>query len=172
LGSHTMLKSPAALEKLFTALSGDSVQALPLSMQRASRFMFGGAAVTAVWGIFLVIVTAVNNEQLSTTGGTKASSGQILGGVIYDILITIILVAAWILMARMNQRGRNWARIVSSVLFLLWSFETYLTVGSIDGSVLIIVNAVIVIVIWLAGFAALFSLWRPDSSDYFRSAAS
>ena len=94
-----------------------------------------------------------------------------VGGVIYDILVTVILVAAWVLMTRMNQRGRNWARITSSVLFLLWSFETYLTVGSLDGSVLVIVNAAIVIVIWLAGFAALFSLWRPDSSDYFRSAA-
>jgi hypothetical protein len=166
-----MLKSPAALEKLFATLSDDSVQPLPQSMQRASWFMFAGAAATAVWGIFLVIVTAVNNEQLSTTGGTKASSGQILGGVIYDILVTVILVAAWVLMTRMNQRGRNWARITSSVLFLLWSFETYLTVGSLDGSVLVIVNAAIVIVIWLAGFAALFSLWRPDSSDYFRSAA-
>jgi hypothetical protein len=167
-----MLKSPAALEKLFTALNGESVQALPQSMRRASRFMFGGAAVTAAWGVFLVIVTAVNNEQLSTTGGTKAaSSGQILGGVIYDVLVTIILVAAWVLMARMNQQGKKWARITSSVLFLVWSFETYLTVGSIDRSVLVVVDAVVVILIWLAGFGALFSLWRPESSDFYRSAS-
>lgn len=164
-----MIKSPAALSKLLPALEGQSAEGLPESMRRSVRLMLSGAGATAVWGIFLIIVTVANHAQLVGQNGRKLTSGQIAGGVIYNLLITIILAAIWVLMARMNQRGRNWARIISTILFVLWSFETYLTIASVTASPLVIVDVILVLLIWMIGVGALFFLWRPDASEYLRS---
>jgi hypothetical protein len=164
-----MTKSPAALDKLVTALEGQSLETLPEPMRRAVRLMLSGAAATAVWGIYLIIVTAANHSQLVSANGKRISGGQVAGDIIYNILVTIILTAIWVLMARMNQRGRNWARITSSVLFVLWSFETFLTLSGVTGSALAIIDVILIVLIWLIGLGALFYLWRPESSAHFRS---
>jgi hypothetical protein len=164
-----MIKSPAALDKLVTALEGQSLETLPEPMQRAVRLMLSGAAATAVWGIYLIIVTAANHAQLVNANGKKISGGQVAGDIIYNILITIILSAIWVLMARMNQRGRGWARITSTVLFVLWSFETFVTIGAASASALMIIDVILIVLIWLIGLGALFYLWRPESSERFRS---
>jgi hypothetical protein len=164
-----MIKSPAALGRLLPALEGQTPEDLPESMRRSVRLMLSGAAATAVWGIFLVIVTIANHAQLVSENGKKLSSGQIVGGVVYNLLITIVLAAIWVLMARMNQRGRNWARITATVLFAAWSFESFLTIGGATASALVIIDVIIVLLIWLIGLGALFFLWRTDSSEYFRS---
>jgi hypothetical protein len=164
-----MIKSPAALSRLLPALEGQTPENLPESMRRAVRLMLSGAATTAVWGIFLVTVTIANHAQLVGENGKKLSSGQIVGGVFYNLLITIILAAIWVLMARMNQRGRNWARITATTMFVLWSFESFQTIGGATASALVIIDVIIVLLIWLIGLGALFFLWRADSSEYFRS---
>ena len=144
------------------------LESLPLSMQRAVRLMLSGAAATGAWGLFLVIVMIVNKNDLITSSGKKITSGQLTTGIIYSVLITLILAAVWVLMARMNQRGRSWARITSTALFVLWSIETYATIGGAGGSGLAIVDAILVLVTWLIGLGALFMLWRRESSDFFR----
>jgi hypothetical protein len=164
-----MIKSPAALDKLVTALEGQSLETLPEPMRRAVRLMLSGAAATAVWGIYLIVVTVANHAQLVNTNGKRIGGGQVAGDIIYNILITIILSAIWVLMARTNQRGRGWARIASSALFVLWSFETFVTLGSATASPLVIVDVILIVVIWLIGLGALFYLWRPESADFFRS---
>jgi hypothetical protein len=164
-----MIKSSAALSKLLPALEGRSLETLPESMRRAVRLMISGAAATAVWGIFLVIVTIANHAQLVGENGRKLGSGQIAGGAIYNLLVTIILAAIWVLMARMNQRGRNWARITATALFVLWSIECFATIGGATATPLVIIDMVLVFLVWAIGLGALFFLWRPDSSDYFKS---
>jgi hypothetical protein len=131
--------------------------------------MVSGAAATAVWGIFLVIVTIANHAQLVGENGRKLSSGQIAGGAIYNLLVTIILAAIWVLMARMNQQGRSWARITATALFVLWSIECFATIGGATATPLVIIDLVLVFLVWAIGLGALFFLWRPDSSDYFKS---
>jgi hypothetical protein len=164
-----MMKSPAALSKLLPALEGRSLETLPESMRRAVRLMVSGAAATAVWGIFLVIVTVVNHSQLVGQNGRKLSSGQIAGGIVYNLLIAIILAAIWVLMARMNQRGRNWARIAATMLFVGWSIECFVSIGGATAGPLVIIDLLLVFLIWAIGLGALFFLWRPDSSNYFKS---
>jgi hypothetical protein len=164
-----MIKSPTALSKLLPALDGRSLETLPESMRRAVRLMVSGAAATAVWGIFLVIVTIVNHSQLVGENGRKLSSGQVAGGLIYNLLVTIILAAVWVLMARTNQRGRNWARIAATMLFVGWSIECFTAIGGAAAAPLVIIDLVLVFLIWTIGLVALFFLWRPDSSDYYKS---
>ncbi|MBO0801479.1 MAG: hypothetical protein J2P25_00170 [Nocardiopsaceae bacterium] len=165
-----MIKSPAALGKLLPALEGPPTGILPRSMQRAVRLMLSGAGATAVWGIFLVVVTVVNRDQLVGANGKKLTTGQLSGAIVFNILIIIILAALWVLMARMNQRGRKWARIAATGLFALWTYESYLTIGTVIASAMVIIDLVLVLLIWAIGLGALILLWRPESSEYFQSA--
>lgn len=164
---HDKLASP--LNRLVSALEAQAPETLPEPVGRAVRLMLSGAAVTAAWGLYLLIVTIANHGQLVSQSGKKLTGGQIAGGIVYNLLVTIILAAAWVLMARMNQRGRSWARITATALFLVWSFETYVTIGAATSSALVVVDVILVALIWLIGAGSLFFLWRPDAAEHFRS---
>lgn len=164
-----MIKSPAALDKLVTVLEGESLDTLPGSMRRAVQFMLSGAAATAVWGIFSIVAVVASHDQLVGANGRKLTSGEIVGGAVDNLLFTIVLAAIWVLVARMNQRGRGWARITATVLFVVWSLWCFLTIGGVAASALSVINVVLVLLIWAAGAGALFYLWRPDSSEFFQS---
>ena len=74
-------------------------------------------------------------------------------------------------MARTNGRGRNWARIVSTVLFC-WA--TLQLLGAFTALPVIHVRPGVEVpgllggaLAWLLGGAAVWLLWRPDSSAFF-----
>jgi hypothetical protein len=165
-----MVKSPAALGRKLAGIGVPSqeLDALPESMRRAVRFMLAGAGATAVWGLFYVITVAVANAT-ATGGGKRLSGSGLAADIIVLALEAVIYIALWVLMARKTQSGRNWARITSSVLFVLWSYQTYLTIGSMTASPILIINLILILAIWGAGLAALIMLWRPQSSAFFRS---
>ena len=58
--------------------------------------------------------------------------------------------------------GRNWARIVSTVLF------TLATLQLIEGQG--VAQVFCAALTWLSGLAAVWLLWRPASSAFFKSA--
>jgi hypothetical protein len=155
--------------KSLTSMPSASLESLPTSMQRAVKLMLSGAAATGVWGLYLIIVLVANKNDLFSSSGKKITSSELSGDIIYSVLVTVILAAVWVLMARMNQRGRNWARIVSATLFVLWSFETFTTIGGTGSSFLSILDTAIVLIIWLFGIASLFMLFRPDSSAFYKA---
>jgi hypothetical protein len=71
-------------------------------------------------------------------------------------------------MARKNQEGRGWARITSSVLFLLWSLWSWITLGTTVRAVLPLVIMVVTLALWAIGAVALFLIWRPDATAYYK----
>lgn len=158
-----MFKSPAALGRKLSDIGvpSQALESLPDAMQRAVRLMLAGAGATAVWGVFFIVAAAANNS--GTASGRELATGTAI--LLFEV---IIYVALWVLMARKAQSGRNWARIASSVLWLLWSYQTY---GSLRGisSVVLAVNMILILAIWMIGFGALFLLWRPDSTAFFRA---
>lgn len=166
-----MVKSPTEFGRKLSdiAVPSRALETLPDSMQRAVRLMLAGAGATAVYGIFSIIVAIVDKNDLITSNGKKITNGQLASGIVESVLITVILAAIWVLMARMSQRGRNWARITSSVLFVLWSFYTFESIGAVTASVAAIIYVVLVLAIWVIGLGALFMLWRQESSAFFRA---
>ena len=83
----------------------------------------------------------------------------------FVIVVGIIGVGLWVWMARMNLKGRNWARITGTVLF---GIDTLLDLlGLVRGSTGAI-SAVFAIVIWLVGLGAVIMLWRRESTAYFK----
>ena len=80
----------------------------------------------------------------------------------------LVPIALWLWMARENGQGRNWARNVSTVLFGLATLELLSALELIgkDG----IAQAFFAGLTWLSGLAAVWLLWRPASSAFFKSA--
>ena len=76
-------------------------------------------------------------------------------------------------MARFNRAGQKWARIVSSVLFAISTWQLYETIDSLHGGMVITAADIIYIIFtigaWAAGVGAIAMLWRPDSTAYFNA---
>jgi hypothetical protein len=117
--------------------------------------MYGGAVSTAAYLI----------AALPFTGDIK---GRVLGQRLTATPLTIALVtvfamvviALWLWMARATSQGRNWARILSTVLFGLATLELIGNHG--------IAQLFCAVLTWLSGLAAVWLLWRPASSAFFR----
>jgi hypothetical protein len=173
-----MFKSSTAGGNAFagieTRLSGGSPDdpGLPIRMRKAVRFMLAGAAVTTLFAIFEVIATIVDKNSIDINGKPPTSS-QLATGVIILIVSYAVYVMLWLLMARFNRAGQKWARIVSSVLFAISTFQLYETIDSLHGGMVItgadIIYIVFTIAAWVAGVGAIAMLWRPDSTAYFNA---
>jgi hypothetical protein len=133
----------------------------------AVKFMYAGAAVSLV-GIILSLTTIGGLKSAIEKAYPKYTAAQVHTtevGTISGLVISGLLgVGLWILMARLNQSGRNWARIVASILFALNTLQLVATFTR-PSTVLGLVYAV---VLWAAGLGAIMFLWRRESSDFFQ----
>jgi hypothetical protein len=163
-----------AFASIETKLSGGSPDdpGLPVTMRKAVRFMLAGAAVTGVFAIFEVIATIVDKNSIDINGKPPTSS-ELATGIVILIVSYAVYILLWLLMARFNRAGQKWARIVSSVLFAISTWQLYETVDSLHGGMVITGADVIYIIFtigaWAAGVGAIAMLWRPDSTAYFNA---
>ena len=163
-----------AFASIETKLSGGSPDdpGLPVTMRKAVRFMLAGAAVTGLFAIFEVIATIVAKNSIDINGKPPTSS-QLAVGVLILIVSYAIYIMLWVLMARFNRARQKWARIVSSVLFAISTFQLYETIDSLHGGQVITAADIIYIVFtvgaWAAGVGAIAMLWRTDSTAYFNA---
>jgi hypothetical protein len=160
----------AGLETKLTGGPPDD-PAVPPTVRKAGRFMLAGAAITVFICLFQVIVTLVDKNLIDVNGKPPTSS-QLTLAIVILIVSYAVYVALWLLMARFTRAGMNWARIVSSVLFAISTWQLYSTINSLKAGVAITVADVVFIVftvaIWVAGVGAVALLWRAESSLYFK----
>jgi hypothetical protein len=163
-----------AFASIETKLSGGSPDdpGLPVTMRKAVRFMLAGAAVTGVFAIFEVITTIVDKNSIDINGKPPTSS-ELATGIVILIVSYGVYIMLWLLMARFNRAGQKWARIASSVLFAISTFQLYETIDSLHGGMVITAADIIYIVFtigaWAAGVGAIAMLWRPYSTAYFNA---
>jgi hypothetical protein len=148
----------------------------PVSVLTAVKLMYAGAAIGAVQliiGLALIIV----DIKAATRGqflGHSLTAPQMRPVIITVwIVLSLIGIALWLWMARANGQGRNWARILSTVLFGLATLQ--LGHPQPQGSpawfgvtVLYYGVTLLSVAAWLAGAAAVWLLWRPVSSAFFK----
>jgi hypothetical protein len=162
------------LEKKLTGNVPDDSD-IPGPVRRAVRLMLSGGAVTVVIGLFLVIATVSDKNALTDANGKRLTSGEFSSSVISTIIVYLILVAIWVLMARMNRAGHGWARIVASALAILSTINAYSTINSLTAGETVTVTDIVFIAgtlaLWLIGVLAVAMLWRAESSVYFRARA-
>ncbi len=139
----------------------------PMSVQTAARLMYAGAVISAI-SVILALATIGslkhNLEKRYPTYTTAHINTLVDSSIVVIVIGGIIGVGLWLWMARMNLKGRNWARITGSVFFGLNTLEL---LGLFKGSVSA-VSAVFAIVTWLVGLGAVIMLWRRESSAYFK----
>ena len=164
-----MFRSFTARDKNPPARSQRSADpAPPDTVQRAARYMLVGAAVTAIWQIYWIVVTAAHKASLTHPDGKPITSSQVAASILGTIVLTILISAIWVLVARLNQAGKNWARYAATVLFALWSYSTYRSIPLVARGGYWIVNIIIMLAVWLIGLAVIYLLWRPESTAFFK----
>ena len=163
--------------------------AAPVPVLAAVKLMYAGAAVSAVTLIIsLALIPAVRAALRRMVPGLTAAQVSDV-----NILITLAMVfglavvVVWLWMARATSQGRNWARILSTVLFGLATLELitvgprypggYLAHFAVGGHVYSMIHSVfgatvlgliVPVLLWLTGVAVVWLLWRPLSSAFFK----
>ena len=139
----------------------------PQSVLNAVKLMYVGAAVSTV---SLVI-------SLASIGGTKdairkakpsltATQVNQLNTFIIALAVVsgVVGVALWLLMARKNGQGKNWARVLSTVLFGLATLDLFGVVSQPKT----VLGLVFPLLTWLIGLGAIVFLWRRESTEFFK----
>ena len=144
------------------------------TVRAAVRLMYAGAAVSTVNLIMLLAVIAVIKAYHAVLGH-HLTVAQVSHLSTLDITVFIVWslvpIALWLWMARANGCGRNWARILSTVLF---GFATLDLTGPFGppglrvSLVPVVFGPPVPVLTWLAGLAAVWLLWRPASSAFFK----
>ena len=149
---------------------------VPAPVRTAVKLMYAGAAVTAaelVFGLALIIVD-INAAARGQFLGYSLASPQARPFVITAwVLGGLVTMALWLWMARANGQGRNWARILSTVLFVLatlqlpGAFTQPVSHAGSGATVLYYGVAVLFVAAWLVGAVAVWLLWRSASRTFF-----
>jgi hypothetical protein len=145
----------------------------PSSVTTAVRLMWVGAALAVV----SALLTPTMGDALRTQiRDALATSNASMSPSELDGLVTAVLAVAlvfgligaglWLLMAWLNGKGKNWARIVATVLFafsLLSALSGLTRAG--DAPLLTALSLASAIV----GAVAVYFLWRKESSAWFQA---
>jgi hypothetical protein len=143
----------------------------PPSVQKAVKLMYAGAAVSAVSLIVSLIIPLAN--VASTKASIKKAHPTYTGsqvnqvfnlGIGLAIIFGVLGAGLWLWMARANNDGRNWARILSTVFFTIATVELLPALSSAGP-----LSLLFTLVLWVIGAAAVFFLWRGESTEFIRS---
>jgi hypothetical protein len=139
----------------------------PPSVRNAVKLMYVGAAVSTVSLIVSLVsissVKAAIRKQFPHYTTTQVNHA-FTSFLVLVIVSAVIGICLWLWMAWASNRGRNWARIVSSVLFGLYTFEL---IAGLRGPETVL-SLVFPLLTWLVGLGAIILLWRRESSDFFK----
>ena len=148
----------------------------PAPVLTAVKLMYAGAAVSTVNLIIgLVFIIGDNSAGRATVNGHILTAAQVSHWL--PVLITVaivsglVVIALWLWMARANGQGRNWARIVSTVLFGLATLQLIAGLrqpASHAGFAVMVFGVIVPVLALVVGLAAVWLLWRPASTAFFK----
>ena len=149
------------------------------TVRAAVRLMYAGAALSTV-NLIILMALFGDIKAYHAVLGHRLTAAQVsqLNTVLITTLIlwALVPIALWLWMARACGRGRNWARIVSTVLFgvatldltgaFSWppGIQLSLALSAVGGRF----GPTIPVLYWVVGLAVVCLLWRPSSRAYFR----
>jgi hypothetical protein len=143
------------------------------TVRAAVRLMYAGAAVSTVNLIMLLAVIA-DIKAYHVVLGHRLTAAQASQLNTLDITVWIVWcvvpIALWLWMARANGQGRNWARILSTVLCGLATLDLTGVFGppGIQVSLVPVFGPPVPVLTSLVGLAVVWLLWRPSSSAFFK----
>jgi hypothetical protein len=138
----------------------------PPSVVMAARLMYAGAVVSAISLIvgLATVGSLRSNLHKSDPSLTPAQLHNLQTVVVVgSVVIGLVSIGLWIWMAMANKAGKNWARIVASILFGLDTIFLLLGLARAGAAA----GTLVSILTWLIGLGAVVMLWRRDASEYF-----
>ena len=141
--------------------------AAPPTVQNAVKLMYAGAAVSTVSLIVSLVdiggtKSAIRKARPSLT---VAQVNQLNTFIISLAIVSgLVGIALWLWMARANGQGRNWARILSTVLFGLATLDLF----GVASQPKTLLGLVFPVLTWLLGLGAVVLLWRKQSTAFFQ----
>jgi hypothetical protein len=143
----------------------------PPSLRNAVRLMYAGAALEVIALIVaLLTISSLKAAIMKADPSFTASqlhNAQVIGTASL-VVGSIITIGLWLWMAWANRRGRRWARIVSAVFFGINTLDLVISFARVHATA----TAILAVLIWLAGLAAIVLLFRKDSSAFYQQQAS
>ena len=150
--------------------------AAPAPVLTAVKLMYAGAAASGA-GLIIGLALIIVDIQAAARGRFLGNSLAAQRPVVLTVWVVfgLVVIGLWLWMGRANGRGRNWARILSTVLFGLATVQLrgdFTQPGSHAGSgvtVLDDVGTALFVAAWLAQCAAaVWQLWRPASRAFLK----
>jgi hypothetical protein len=139
----------------------------PPSVLNAVKLMYAGAAVSTVSLVISLVNISGTKAAIrkARPSLTAAQVNQLNTFIIALAVVSGVLgVALWLWMSRANGQGRNWARIVSTVLFGLATLDLF----GVLSQPKTVLGLVFPVLTWLIGAGAVFFLWRSESNAFFK----
>ena len=139
----------------------------PASVLNAVKLMYVGAAISTVSLVISLVDISGTKEAIrkARPNLTAAQVNQLNTFIITLAIVSgVIGVALWLWMARANSHGRNWARILSTVLFGLATLDLY----GVLSQPKTLLGLVFPVLTWLVGLGAVIFLWRKESTEFFK----
>ena len=139
----------------------------PPSVVNAVKLMYVGAAVSTVSLVITLadiggLKTAIKKAKPTWTATQVNQYDRLI--ISLAIVSGLIGVALWLWMSWANKNGKSWARIVSTVLFCLATLDLVGVFGQPSTAIALIFP----VLTWLVGLGAVFFLWRPDATAFFK----
>jgi len=149
---------------------------IPQSVTRAVQVMYLGAVASLI-GIIIELLTRHSLRTFianhATRNGSRLTAAQVAdtyhAELVVLVVVGLIAVALWIWMAQMNQRGRNWARITSTVFFAIETISALTAVSGVGQLAGAGAGRFYGLLVWLIGLGAIILLWQRSSTQYFKS---
>ena len=142
----------------------------PPSVLRAVKVMYAGVAASLI-GIVIDMTTLSSTRAAIIKHSPTLTAAQVNSAEHVEIGLFIasglIGAALWLWMAQSCRAGKNWARVVSTVLFAIDTLAVLITTAGTTGGGL---TRAYGLVVWVVGLIAIILLWQRTSSGYFRSA--
>lgn len=139
----------------------------PLAVRNAVRVMYAGA-IASLLGIVLDLVTIDATQGAMrhrfpnlTASQINAQQTPLMVGWIVSGLLAVTL---WIVVGRACAQGRNWARILGTVLFGIATIEALVNLTVPEAAL----AKIYWFVVWAIGLGAVTLLWQPQASAFFR----
>jgi hypothetical protein len=138
----------------------------PAPVLTAVKLIYAGAAATAV--ISIISIISIISLALADRGGPAlrlaGRSQPLPAAIAAGVAGGLVMISLWLWMGRASSQGRNWARILSTVLF---GMATLKLIG-VFSEPKTVLGLIFWAPAWLAGLAAVWLLWRPESSAFFK----
>jgi len=139
----------------------------PPAVLNAVKLMYVGAAVSTV-SLVISLVNISDTKAAIRKARPTLTAAQVnqLNTFIIALAVVsgVIGVALWLWMARKNGQGKNWARILSTVLFALATLDLFGVVSQPKTAL----GLIFPVLTWLVGLGAVVLLWRKESTEFFK----